>query len=66
MAMLYDRGYGEQDILELHHFLDWLMRLPKELEQQFQAEFKAFEEADEVCHVDRAHGKGTAEAGDRS
>jgi hypothetical protein len=62
MTMLYDRGYSEQDMLELHHFLAWLMRLPKELEQQF----KAFEEADEVCHIDRAHGKGTAEAGDRS
>jgi hypothetical protein len=51
MTMLYDRGYGEQDILELHHFLDWLMRLPKELEQQFQAEFKAFEEAKQMRYV---------------
>jgi hypothetical protein len=36
MTMLYDRGYSEQDILELNHFLDWLMYLPEDLEKQFQ------------------------------
>lgn len=47
----YDQGYGEQDRLELHNFLDWLMNLPEELEKQFQIELKAFEEARQMKYV---------------
>lgn len=50
-TMLYDQGYGEQDIIELHAFLDWMMRLPEELERQFQNELKAFEEAKQMKYV---------------
>lgn len=50
-TMLYEQGYGEQDILELHNFLDWLMHLPEELEQQFQEELKMFEEARQMRYV---------------
>jgi hypothetical protein len=50
-TMLYDQGYGEQDILELHNFLDWLMCLPEDLERQFQTELKAFEEARQMKYV---------------
>jgi hypothetical protein len=50
-TMLYDQGYSEQDILEMHNFLDWLMRLPEELEKQFQTELKAFEEARQMKYV---------------
>jgi predicted transposase/invertase (TIGR01784 family) len=49
--LLYDQGYGEQDILELHNFLDWLMRLPEDLEKQFQIELEAFEEAKQMKYV---------------
>jgi hypothetical protein len=51
MTMLYDRGYDEQDVLELHNFLDWLMDLPEEFEQRFQARLKAFEEARQMKYV---------------
>jgi hypothetical protein len=51
VTMLYDRGYSEQDILELNHFLDWLMHLPEDLEKQFQDELKAFEEAKQMKYV---------------
>jgi predicted Rossmann fold nucleotide-binding protein DprA/Smf involved in DNA uptake len=51
MTMLYDQDYSEQDILELDNFLDWLMRLPEELEKQFQIELKAFEEARQMKYV---------------
>jgi hypothetical protein len=50
-TMLYDQGYDEQNILELHNFLDWLMNLPKELEKQFQIELKTFEEARQMKYV---------------
>jgi hypothetical protein len=51
MTMLYDQGYSEQDIMELHHFLDWLMELPEALEREFQAELKAFEETKQMKYV---------------
>ena len=33
--MLYERGYGKEDIVELTRFIDWIMVLPEEMEQQF-------------------------------
>jgi hypothetical protein len=51
VTMLYDQGYEQQDILELHHFLDWMMSLPEEWEKQFQIELKAFEEARQMKYV---------------
>jgi hypothetical protein len=50
-TMLYDQGYGEQAILDLDNFLDWVMDLPEELEKQFQIELKAFEEARQMKYV---------------
>ncbi|MCB0144899.1 MAG: hypothetical protein KDE50_33765, partial [Caldilineaceae bacterium] len=35
---LYERGYQRQDILNLFHFIDWLMYLPPNLEQQLRQE----------------------------
>jgi hypothetical protein len=51
VTMLYDRGYGEQAILELNNFLDWMMNLPEDLEREFQTDLKAFEEAREMKYV---------------
>ena len=51
MTMLYDRGFRQQDILELYNFLDWLMQLPEELERQFQLEIEQFEEARHMKYV---------------
>jgi hypothetical protein len=50
-TMLYDKGYGEQDIMELYRFLDWLMNLPEDLERQFQVELAQFEEARSMKYV---------------
>jgi hypothetical protein len=50
-TMLYDQGYSEQDILNLHGFLDWMMNLPEELENQFQSELETFEEARKMKYV---------------
>jgi len=50
-TMLYDQGYGEQDILKMHNFLDWLTKLPEDLGRQFQIELKAFEEAKQMKYV---------------
>ncbi|WP_242044499.1 DUF4351 domain-containing protein [Anabaena azotica] len=41
---LYDLGLQEQDIRNLYRFIDWVMILPKALEDQFWQEFKQFEQ----------------------
>ena len=41
--LLYRRGYSRQDVLELYRFIDWILTLPSELEQQFRVELAEFE-----------------------
>lgn len=40
---LYERGYARQDILNLFHFIDWLLRLPEDLEQLFKQQVEQLE-----------------------
>ncbi len=41
---LYERGTARQDVLELFRFIDWVLALPQELEQQFRSEVLKIEE----------------------
>lgn len=49
--MLYERGYSKQDVLSLFRFIDWMMALPPELEQQLQAQMIAYEEEQKVPYI---------------
>ncbi len=40
---LYDRGYARQNILNLFRFIDWMMRLPDDLEQEFVEQVEQME-----------------------
>jgi len=55
---LYLKGYGREDIMNLYRFLDWLMVLPKDLEIEFQAEMKTFEEGMNVAYITSAERIG--------
>jgi hypothetical protein len=48
---LYERGLDRQDILNLYRFIDWLMQLPKGLENTLWNELKTFEEERKVTYV---------------
>ncbi len=48
---LYERGYPRQDVLELFRFIDWVLALPQELEQQFRNEVRKFEEKSHMRYV---------------
>jgi predicted transposase YdaD len=48
---LYQRGFKQQDILELFRIIDWLMALPAEPEQQFKLELIAFEEERRMPYI---------------
>jgi Domain of unknown function (DUF4351) len=62
-TMLYDRGYSEQNILELYNFLDWMMHLPEDIEQAFQVELEEFEEARKMKYVTTIERMGEARGG---
>ncbi len=48
---LYKRGYDRRDILELFRFIDWVMTLPPELEEQFMTDVVAYEERERKPYV---------------
>ncbi|MCE7982899.1 MAG: DUF4351 domain-containing protein [Caldilinea sp. CFX5] len=40
---LYERGYGREDIINLFHFIDWIMWLPPAAEQELWQEMAQLE-----------------------
>lgn len=48
---LYKRGYDREDILELLRFIDWLMILPKDLEQEFTETLRQYEEDAKMPYI---------------
>lgn len=41
--LLYRKGHSRQDILELFRFIDWVLTLPEELNQQFRTDMEQIE-----------------------
>lgn len=41
--LLYHRGFGRREVLELFRFIDWVMTLPAELEAQFKTDIAQLE-----------------------
>ena len=48
---LYQRGYSRQDIIELFRLIDWIMTLPKAIENQFISEYRNFEEEQQMPYL---------------
>jgi cytochrome c556 len=48
---LYRLGYGKQDVINLFHFIDWMMRLPEEADHAFWEDIQAFEEEKKMKYV---------------
>lgn len=48
---LYERGFSREDILRLTRFIDWLLVLPEELEQQFREAHYQLEQEKEMPYV---------------
>ncbi len=51
IRLLYDRGYAYKDVLELFRFIDWLLILPKEMDEQFMEELHIIEEEKRMPYV---------------
>lgn len=48
---LYELGFEREDIINLFQFIDWMMSLPLELEQEFWQEIHAFEESRRMPYI---------------
>ncbi|HEV3259388.1 MAG TPA: hypothetical protein VG013_21155 [Gemmataceae bacterium] len=48
---LYDRGFTAEDVRRLFGFIDWMMDLPPELEEQFWQEVVRYEEEKRMPYV---------------
>lgn len=58
---LYERGYSRQDILELFRLLDWIMRLPEQLELRFRDAIRQFEEEKHMPYISSIERLGREE-----
>jgi predicted transposase YdaD len=66
---LYRRGFSRQEIIELFHFIDWIMILPQEMSEQFKTDLIRFEEEARMPYVtsierlalQKGHQKGRQE-----
>ncbi len=55
---LYKAGHERQDVLELLRFIDWVLRLPSELEQRFDEDMERFEAETNMRYVTTWERKG--------
>lgn len=58
---LYRIGYSRQAVIDLYHFIDWLLALPADLEEQVWTTIKGFEEDDGMRYISTAERIGRAE-----
>ena len=48
---LYERGYNRNDVINFFHFIDWIIRLPDEMEEIFWQEMHQYEEEKNMPYV---------------
>lgn len=55
---LYDQGYSREDVINLFGFIDWVMSLPEELEQEFQQQIQQLEEERRMPYITSVERSG--------
>mgnify|MGYP000140792943 CR=1 FL=1 len=48
---LYEQGYSRNEILQLFRLIEWMMVLPKELEQDFRNELRSYQEENRMPYI---------------
>lgn len=51
IKQLFQKGYSPNEVADLFTFIDWIMRLPKELEASLWQEIKTFEENKKMPYI---------------
>jgi len=55
---LYEKGYEREDVINLFGFIDWVMSLPEELEQEFWQEVIHLEEEQRMPYITSVERSG--------
>ncbi len=55
---LYEKGYQREDIINLFRFIDWVLKLPEELETSFWDEVTEYEENKKMPYVTSVEQRG--------
>ena len=58
--MLYERGWSEQQVIDLYRFIDWVLTLPMELEEAFREDLKTYEEQNNMPYISSIERTGEA------
>lgn len=48
---LYERGYSREDVINLFGFIDWVMSLPSDLEQEFWQQVSQYQEEQRMPYI---------------
>ncbi|MEB3335852.1 MAG: DUF4351 domain-containing protein [Leptolyngbyaceae bacterium] len=48
---LYDQGYPRREVVNLFKFIDWVMKLPVDLDQAFWTELRTYEEEQRMPYI---------------
>ena len=51
MRSLYERGFSREDVQQLFRFIDWLMELPGDLDEQFRRDVQKYEEEKHMPYI---------------
>jgi len=60
--LLYERGYGREEVLGLYRFIDMVLRLPEELEEEYHEEVIKEEGVREMAYITTAERIGMRKA----
>jgi hypothetical protein len=69
VRQIYEAGYDEEQVVNLFKFLDWVLALPKQLDDEFWNELKVYEEERKMPYItsverigyERGHKEGHKE-----
>ena len=50
-TMHHSSGYEKQDVIRLFDFIDWVMALPEELEEQLWTEIQTIKEEEKMEYI---------------
>jgi hypothetical protein len=55
---LYELGFEREDVINLFGFIDWMMSLPEELQQEFEQELSQYEEEKKMSYITSIERRG--------
>jgi Domain of unknown function (DUF4351) len=59
-TMLYERGWSEQEVIDLYRFIDWVLTLPIELEAAFRDDLETYERGKNMPYISAIERMGEA------